>query len=215
MNVPAGIEHPAITRAAEHHAHMIEQRDAAKAELRTAERARPAAVNADADAYAKALAAGRKDPGEVHTTKADEAIHQAKRRVAALEKATATAASAVESAVTENREAITATLTDRLASEDGRYAEAVDAWEEVAQSRGEVLAALEWMARGDTTRGAPRMGGWVPGLRIRHAGSGEVPAGFPDVARALREVADPPAAPDPQPVAGPMGTFLGVEPSGA
>lgn len=212
MRLPVMIEHPAITKAAEHHAAMVRQRDEAKAQLGNAKRSRPTAVAADQDAYAKAIASGKADPGEKRTVAADEAIRQAERKVAALDKAAATAEAAIEQTVSEHREAISGTLANRLTTVDRAYAEAVEAWEAAAQTRGSVLAALEWMSRGDMGRPASKVGGWIPGLRVRQRGSGDQPAMVADVARAMREVTAPPEETGGGPgVGGSMAAFLGVE----
>jgi hypothetical protein len=192
MPVPPVIDHPAVRKAADHHAAMIHQRDEARAELRKAERAKPAAVDADRDAYAKALAQGHKDPGERETAKADEAIHQAKRRAEALGGAVADAEKAVSAKVANNRKAITANLENRLTDADRAYSTAVDRWEAAAHARAQVLSAIRFLEQGDLSRPAPTVGTRLPALRVRQRGSGDPAAGYADIARAMREVVSPP-----------------------
>lgn len=211
MNIPEGITHPAVAEAAAHHATMLAERNAASAALKAAERNRPRAVEQDSAAYADALAKGAKDPGEKATAKADEAIHQAKRRSAALDRATVTASTAVVEAVRQHRDAIAAELQERLTTADRAWTEAIDQLEAAGAERGRSLSALDWIERGDYDRAAPRVGGWVPALMARRMGTSDSPAMFPEVMQALREVTDPPESTAVTPsVGGSLARMLGV-----
>lgn len=169
---------------------------------------------ADEAAYAKALAAGKADPGEKATTKADEEIRQAERLVAALTRAATQAEGQVEQAVKGAREEIVASLTARLTDADRAYDTAVDAWEAAAQDRTAVLSALLWVEEGDPSRRTRRVGGWLPGLRARQRNTGQDAASFGEVAQAMREVTTPVEAPSDGPgVAGSAAAFFGAEPA--
>lgn len=217
MHIPPGIDHPAITKAAEHHARLVRERDAARAEARQAERSRPQAVENDQEAYARALEAGKKDPGEKHTEAADEAIRQGKRKAEALNRAVADAEAAVHKALADNSEELNAQLANRLTNADRSFIEAVDRMEKAAYEVTAVRSALHFVAHGgDLSRPSPMVGGFVPGLRVRQKGAGEPAAGFADVCRAMREVIDPPEDNRSQPakVAGSNAAFFGVDPNG-
>lgn len=217
MHIPHAIDHPAITEAAERHARLVRERDATRAELRQAERSRPQAVDADRNAYARALEAGKKDPGEKHTEQADEAIRQATRKAEALNRAVADAEAAVGKALSDHSAEVNAQLANRLTDADRAFLEAVDRMEKTAHEVTAARSALHFVAQGgDLSRPTPTVGGFVPGLRVRQKGTGDPAAGFADVCRAMREVIDPPEDPQRQPVAvaGSMGAFLGVEPAG-
>jgi len=97
------IEHPAIRAAAEQYERDRDAAHEARRELTDREQRRPAADEADREAYADALQARRKDPGTRHGDAADAAIADAKRRADALALVEARSLDALREAVEQGQ----------------------------------------------------------------------------------------------------------------
>jgi hypothetical protein len=105
------IEHPAIRAAAEAYERAQAAAHLARRELTAQEQARPAADAADREAYADALAAGKRDPGTKHGDAADRRITDARRYAEALELVERRALDALAEAVDDGQEAWNASTT--------------------------------------------------------------------------------------------------------
>ena len=184
------VEHPAIRAAAEQYERDRDAAQEARRLLTDLEQRRPAADEADRQAYADALQARRKDPGTRHGDAADRAIGDAKRHAEALAVVEERSLDALAAAVAEGQaDWHTATLTKRDAAR-ARLADQLDA---IAHTLAE-LDALEAMARytaGRTPRLVLPSGPPVPAEPDRRRGEPTVEAAL----GALHRRAVPPPAP--------------------
>lgn len=139
FELPPVIDDPQIKTAASDYQRLVEQSDTASSEAYAAEEARESAVQTDADAYARALRAGKPDPGEQATKAADEKIVQLRRRAAALTIATEAALGDLLEVIEHRRTAWSKTLASKLAKSRPALISALDA---VAAAHAEMVDAL-------------------------------------------------------------------------
>lgn len=203
------IEHPAIRAAAEQYERDRDAAHEAHRELTDLEQRRPAADEADREAYADALQARRKDPGTRHGDAADRAIADAQRRADALALVEARSLDAFAQAVASGQaDWHTATVAKRDAAR-ARLAEQVAA---IGQTLGELdaLDALASYTAGRAQRLVLPAGPTVPADPGRNAPNASVALGV------LQRRALPPATPAPLTYMGPDGEAHEIRPgSGA
>ena len=183
------------------YARLIAARDAEYASLRRLEDERARAVEADQQAFAAAIRAGKDDPGQEATAKADQAILACRRKAEALAIAASDAVTDLVATVDRQRAAWAAQLDKRTAEGRAELGAAVDALVAAHAKLGETLALRAWLADFPARPRWPVSHlGHVPALRSR---SGEPPA-FEAVVAGLRELARPPepkAPPEARPLA--------------
>jgi len=186
------VEHlpkPVAKAAAEHVALVAREQSAATA-LLALENARRSAVDADRDAYAAALRAGKADPGTPKTVEYDAEIVKAHRLVEGLTTAVASSTDEVLAAVARARPTWQADTARAEVEARTRYLEAIDALDRARTCLVEARSVGAWLEGPADSRYKT----WSPpvrGLPAPHGG----PTNFGDVIAAL--TADLPAAPAP------------------
>jgi hypothetical protein len=152
------IEHPAIRSAVEEYDRAHEAAQLARREAVTLEQERPAAVEADTEAYADALEAGRRDPGTKHTEAHDRKIADARRHVDALELIEQRAFTAMVDAIEAGQVDWHASV---MAQHDAAREQAADALTTLTTKLGE-LARLDALRRYTEGRSRVLHGAEVP-----------------------------------------------------
>jgi hypothetical protein len=171
-----------VAQAAKEWAKLHGEHSAAAQQLFDLEEARHHAVEADASAYGAAIRSGKPDPGEVATKKCDADLIDRRRRVSALEKATAAAESDVLAAVERHR-GKWLELLDRQADEANQaYGDAVEAVEVSRRRLCELRATTGWLRN---FPGRPVYKGATPGVAGLVARHGDGYS-WPEVLAALR-----------------------------
>jgi hypothetical protein len=143
------IEHDAIRAAAERFESASAKAHEARVTLTDMEQRRPAADEADRQAYAEAIEKGEKDPGRRHGERADRAIEQARRTAEALSLVAERALDAFREAVYAGQEQWHTTALGNRDAARAKLAEQLDA---VADTLNE-LARHEAMERYTSGRG--------------------------------------------------------------
>lgn len=186
--IPPQFPNKAVQKVADELRRLEGERDKAGNERVKAERARGAAVDADRQAHAGAIRAGKSgDPGAPATDKADAAIAKARRREQALATAVGQAREEFRAAVHGHRGELEAAAEERVAEARERYARALEALVDAHRELGEANGFAAWLA--DLERGyAPAK--HTPAVRGLKGMSGDAPP-FEQVAAALAVVAEP------------------------
>jgi len=199
------IEHPAIRAAAEQYERDRDAAAEADRVLTDLEQRRPAADEADREAYADALQARRKDPGTRHADAADRAIADARRHADALATIAARSRDAFAQAVASGQADWHAATVAKRDAARARLAEQVAA---IGETLGE-LDALDALARytaGRTQRLVLPTGPTAPADPGRNAPNASVALGV------LQRRAVPPAPPAPRTYMGPDGEAHEIRP---
>jgi hypothetical protein len=163
-----GISAPAVQDAIATYNRLAGELAAAQDEHQRLVDARSDVVQADRQALAKALAAGKPDPGTKGLEAHDRAVAAQARQVDALKLALATAADHVVSALEAERATILAAVDAQVADTSADLAAALEAWAEFRAQRSRLFAMGQW-ARDFPGR-----------LRYPAAGGGRI-AGLPGV----------------------------------
>ncbi len=150
---------------------------------------RPAALDADAGAFAQAIRADKPDPGPAHVEKVDQELAQVQRRVDALERAVADQLADVTQAVERYGPEVRAKLEQRAAKARGALTKDIEKLRadhaELMQARG-IASWLDGFP--ERTKWSNAVGGWVPLLR---SANGE-PLTIEHVLGALMALTEPP-----------------------
>lgn len=180
-------DHPKVRPVARKLTELRGEAERAERELRALEDDRQAAVNADRQAVADALRAGKPAPDETRIAAADTAIAAARRRVEALQIAVSDQAATLAASVDRHRDAWLGDVEQRIARGHTDLAGAI---ETVAAARGSLadLYTLRSWLRGKNATSAPRFLSHIDGLQTL---AGE-PMPWPIVEQALRALAAPP-----------------------
>lgn len=112
--------------------------------------ARGAAERADRDAFAKAIAAGKADPGEPNLKAYEDKVRAAARRKAASAVAVDTAAKALRAAVDAHRDELDKAAAERLAKAEAAWLAHVDAFPAIALELAEARRVASWPANIET-----------------------------------------------------------------
>jgi hypothetical protein len=181
-SLPPHIGVDEVAKATEEWRRLHTEHVAAAQQLFDLEEARHLAVEADSAAYARAIRAGKADPGPVATKKADADLIDRRRRVSALEKAVGSAEADLLAAVERHRTKWTAELDQQTAEANQAYADAVEAVEVSRRRLCEVRATAGWLRRFPGRPVYKPVAPGVAGLVARH-GDGY---SWPEVLNALR-----------------------------
>jgi len=210
FELPTNVDDEQVLAAADEYRRLEAARVEAAGEQRKLEDARRDAVDRDEQAFADALKAGKADPGAKHTSKADEAIVQARRRAAALERAAQQALGEFLAVLEQRRVEWTASLEEQVAQARLEFGDRLAALTEAHGQLADRFATLQWLEQ-MPTRGLFRAGQYLAVLPHTETRSGE-PFHVGQVFERLGEFATPPAAPAPIARTGHRGTRGDEEP---
>lgn len=141
-----------VAKAVAAYEDLLRQWKAAAAEVNAVDTrpARGAAERADREAFAKAIAAGKADPGEKHLHAYEDKVRAAARRKAASAVAVDTAAKALRAAVDAHRDELDKVAGERLAAAEAAWLAHVDAFPAVALELAEARRVASWPANIET-----------------------------------------------------------------
>jgi len=158
-----------------------------------ADRKVKAARESDVEGYARALRAGRKDPGPSGVEKAQAELEKVRRHAEAAGRATSTARDELEALVGERRTELAATAEGQVAEARVGLREAVDILAAAHAGLGEALSAAAWV------QGFPdKAKGIAPSQLVGMTAPNREPYNVDAAIVALRELA---ADPEPAPAA--------------
>ena len=190
LDLPPSIDQREVSKAAKQYRDLRERHRVESQNLVEAEHERDAAVIEDRDAYAAAIRAGRKDPGQLKTSKATEKVEAKRREVEALEAAATDAHNELVKEIEQHREAWSAKVAERIDERRAAVRSAIDAVVAANQALRDDLALSSWLDGFPDARYRAGTGA-VPALR---SANGD-PFAFEQVVSALRETIDPPEQP--------------------
>lgn len=152
-------------------------------------------------------------PGCKETDNAERAIHQAERRVAALNVAVADAEAALHAAITAHHGDLMAMLGEQVTNSQHALTDALDALDTHLTAYTTAKGTANWLRNFPNGGNSIAKGVYVPALAPRQRNTGQTAASTRDVVAALRELLNPPEPRGtPMAVAGSNASFLGVEP---
>jgi hypothetical protein len=191
LSLPVSVGDKTILKAFARFDGLRKQYTEATAALVDLEAAVKDAERVDRQAYGKALADGKPDPGTSAVAEAKAALEEGKRRRDALEHAVNTTYPDVVTAVVETRDKWQEELADDFRTAAERYEEAVNELGDAHAAFADAITTLDWLekfANGEVRRkktGAGRLHD-LPQLIGRNGDPFSVQA----VLRALRDIGD-------------------------
>ena len=145
LELPPDLERPKVQAAAEELTRLYAERQAAGHELGRLERERHEAPDEDRRAYARALRAGKDDPGEPAAVRADAAAKSARRRWQALDEALVAAYTEFSGLVERDREKWQPELEQVEAERRDAFGRAVEELASARANLADVRARLGWL----------------------------------------------------------------------
>jgi hypothetical protein len=191
LSLPMGVNEKKVTKAYQKFDGLRSQYNVAFNDVTALEAAVKEAERVDRQAYGKALADGKPDPGATAVAEAKASLDEGKRRRDALEHAVNTTYPDVVDAVVTTREQWQTELAEEFRTSAVRYEEAVDELGDAHAAFADVIATLNWLekfANGEVRRkktGAAHLSE-LPRLIQRNGDPYSVDA----VIRALRDLGD-------------------------
>lgn len=199
FELPTNVDDEQVATAAGEYRRVEAARVEAAGEQHKLENARRDAAELDEQAFADALRAGKADPGAKHTSKADDAIVQARRRAQALDRAAKQALGEFLDVLEQRRAEWTASLEQQVAQARSEFADRLAALTEAHGQLADRFGTLQWLVQ-MPTRGLFQPGRFLAVLPHTETRSGE-PFHVGQVFERLGDFANAPApavAPSPR-----------------
>lgn len=187
LGLPPEIPHKRIAAAADEYTRRQEEFQTVRQDEVELEQTREQAVEADRQAYADAVEAGKPDPGPKHAKAHEDKLADAVRRSEAVEVALERSHDRLLAAADEHRDELRAAVEKRVSQSRAALTSAIDEATARHADLQHALALSAWV------KDFPGKARWAPSkyASVVHLGSGQQ-GGVAEVLAAVRVLAQPP-----------------------